>query len=105
MKMGTTIIVCTLIAIGSFFGGGEYRHYQDCKLPPKTVNEWHYQITDVNTKSITTSDSSAYAINIFKDGEMYKTLMLALKGGTNIFVLSTTNSNRPFKLDHPKSNK
>lgn len=97
MKMGTTIIVCTLIAIGSFFGGGEYRHWQDCKLPPKTI----IYDTDIKVDSKTTSEANAnaYSITVLKDGQMFKQLVISTRGGTNISVSVTSNKTVTIKTN------
>jgi len=88
--MGTTIIVCTLIAIGSFFGGGEYRHWQDCKLPPRTVYETHEMKTTIDTTSKMQNTQDQYTF-IFNCEYTNKYFNINVNGTNVIFNFSKTN--------------
>jgi hypothetical protein len=102
MKMGTTIIVCTMIAIGSFLGGEQLAHYQDRQLPPKTIVHDTKVIVDSKTTSKATAD--AYAINIFKDGTMFKTFSFS-SVGTNFEVSVISNKKEIWKTNNTITNK
>lgn len=94
MNLGTWIIVTTLIAIGSFFGGGEYRHYQDCKLPPKIQNITQIQTTENHNNSV--QENSQAQFTIVTPMTNFK---VNYNGKTNISVSRSTRTNRMSKTN------